>query len=237
ARVQRLIADTASETKKTLIEDLLAPLRDEMNHAIANAEPLIHQRFNLASACFRLADHDVDVMLLKPPQALGELRSPEVEQLAVDTSSAITQPSRAGDHFLMETFAPAHDWAQYHHLFAEIGTTDAIEDLAGTEGPNCATALDTMLFSDFRIEQPQVVIDLRHRGNGRFLATLAEPLLDGDRRRYPGKQIKIRLSHDLKKRPRVRRKGGNVTPLSFRVDGVKGQGGFSRAAQAGDDHE
>src|SRR5262245_41953042 len=81
------------------------------------------------------------------------------------------------------------------------------------------------------------MIDLRHRGNGRFLATLAEPLLDSDCRRYAGEEIDVRLRHDLKKLPSVRRKAVDITPLAFRVDDVEGQRGFSRATQAGDDHE
>ena len=191
ARVQGLIADAAAETEKALIKDLLAPLRDEMNHAIANAEPLIHQRFNLASAGFRLADHDVDVMLLKPLQPLGELRRPEVEQLAVDTRSAITRTVARRRSLPYGNLCGRARWGSIPHLFAAIGTTDAIEDLAATERLNLPPALDTMLFSDLRIKQPQIMIDLRHRRNGRFLAALAEPLLDGDRRRYAREQIDI----------------------------------------------
>src|SRR5262245_5153445 len=208
-----------------------------MNHAVPNSEPLIYERFHLASARFRLADHDVDVMFFKPLQPLGELRRSEVEQFTVDPCPAVSQPSRAGDHFLVETFAPAHDGAQDHHLFTAIGTTDAVENLTATEGANLPAALNAVLFSDFGVKEPQVVIDLLHGCNGRFLTPLAAPLLDGDRRRYAGEQIDVGLRHDLKKLPCVRGKAIDVTPLTFRVDDVESQRGFSRAAQAGDDHE
>src|SRR5262245_57001383 len=107
-----------------------------MYHAIANAKPLIHQRFDIASARFCLADDNIDVMLFKPLQPLSELRRPEIEQLPIDPRPAITQPSRSGDDFFVETLATAYDWTQDHHLFTAIRAADAIEDLAATERPN-----------------------------------------------------------------------------------------------------
>src|SRR5215510_15603227 len=151
-RIERLVTDAALETEKALIEDLLAALGDEMNHAVPDPEALIYERFHLAAARFRLADHDVDIMFFKPLQPLGELRRSEVEQFTVNPCPAVSQPSRAGDHFLVETFAPAHDGAQDHHLFTAIRTTDAVEDLTATEGANLSAALDAVLFSDFGIE-------------------------------------------------------------------------------------
>src|SRR5262245_18424150 len=97
-----------------------------MNHTISNPEPLIYERFHLASARFRLADHDVDVMFFKPLKSLRELRRSEVEQLTVDTGPAISQPSRAGDYFLMETFASAHDGAQNHHQIGRASCRERV---------------------------------------------------------------------------------------------------------------
>ena len=43
-RIERLVADAAAETEKSLIEDLLAALGNQMDHAVAQTQPLIDQQ-------------------------------------------------------------------------------------------------------------------------------------------------------------------------------------------------
>ena len=51
-RIERLVADAAAETEKSLIENLLAALGNQMDHAVAQTQSLIDHRFDLAAAGF-----------------------------------------------------------------------------------------------------------------------------------------------------------------------------------------
>ena len=102
---------------------------------------------------------------------------------------------------------------------------------------NLPAALDAVLFADLGVEQAQVMINLRNRGDRRFFAALAEPLLDGDGRRYAGDIVDVRPRHHFEKLPRVSGKAVDVAALSFGVDDIEGQRRFSRTAEAGEDHE
>jgi hypothetical protein len=58
----------------------------------------------------------------------------------------------------------------------------------------------------------------------------AELLLDSDGGRNAGKQIDVRLRHNLKKLPGISGKAVEVAPLSFRVNDIESQRGFARPA-------
>src|SRR4029434_5723327 len=45
SRIQRLVANAAAEAEKTLVENLLATLGDQMNYSITEPQTLIHPRF------------------------------------------------------------------------------------------------------------------------------------------------------------------------------------------------
>ena len=208
-----------------------------MDHAVSQAQPLIDQELDFTPARFALADDDVDVMLFEPLQSLGELGGSEIEQLAIDARPAIAQASRPGDYFFVESFPAPHDGAENHHFFAAVRAGNPIKNLAAAQRADLPPALNAVLFADLRVEQTQIVINLRDRRDGRILSPLAEPLLDSDGGWNAGKQIDVRLRHDLKKLPRVSGKAVEVAPLSFRVNDVESQRRFARPAQAGDDHE
>jgi hypothetical protein len=62
-------------------------------------------------------------------------------------------------------------------------------------------------------------------------------LLDGDHRGESRNLIDIRTVHVANELPGVGSEGLHVPALPFREDGVKGEGGFPAAADAGDNDE
>ena len=237
ARIEGFVADAAVEAEKPLIENLLAALGDHVNDAVAQAQPLIDHRFDLAAAGFGFADDDVDVVFFEAFESVGQLRRAQVHELAVDARPAIAQPARAGDHFFVKTFAAAHDRTQNQNFFAAVGAADAVEDLAARQRVNLPAALHAVLFADLRVEQTQVVINLGDRGDGGFFSALAETLLDGDGRRNAGDIVDVGPRHDFEKLARVGGQAVEVAPLAFGVNDVEGERRFARAAQTGEDDE
>src|SRR5205085_2616080 len=62
-------------------------------------------------------------------------------------------------------------------------------------------------------------------------------LLDRDRRRQPFDRVEIGLLHELEKLPRISRQALDIAALPLGIDRVKGERGFPRARQPGDDDQ
>ena len=88
-----------------------------------------------------------------------------------------------------------------------------------------------------RKQQPQIVVDFRHRADGRARVLGRGLLLDGDRRGQAADMVHIRLAHHVQKLARIGRQAFDIAPLPLGIDGVKGQAGFAAARQAGDHHQ
>ena len=87
---------------------------------------------------------------------------------------------------------------------------------------------------DARVEQAQVVVDLRDGADGRPRVPRRRLLVDRDRRREPVDRVHVRLLHHLEELPRVRGERLHVASLSLRVDRVEGKARLPRAGQPGD---
>ena len=98
-------------------------------------------------------------------------------------------------------------------------------------------AVDAVLFADLGVEQAQVMIDFRDRGDGGFSAALAQALLDGDGGRNAGDVVDVGARHHFEKLPRVGGQAVDIAALAFGVNDVEGQRRLSRTAEAGEDDE
>ncbi len=87
----------------------------------------------------------------------------------------------------------------------------------------------TVRLADRGKEQPQVVVDLRHRADRRARVLRDRLLLDRDRRRQPVDRVDVRLLHLLEKLPRVGRERLDVAPLPLGVQRVEGERRLARA--------
>lgn len=86
-------------------------------------------------------------------------------------------------------------------------------------------------------EELEVIVDLGERAHGRAGGADVVFLLDGNGGRDSFDGIDKRFVHAVKKLPDVRGEGFDVAALAFCVEGVKGEGRFSRPGRTGDDSE
>ena len=76
---------------------------------------------------------------------------------------------------------------------------------------------------DPRVEQAQVVVDLRDGADGRARVPRRRLLVDRDRRREPVDRVDVGLLHHLQELARVSRERLDVAALALRVDRVEGK--------------
>ena len=86
-------------------------------------------------------------------------------------------------------------------------------------------------------EQPEVIVDLRHRSHGGAGVMGGRPLFDGDGWREPLDRLHLGLVHLPDELPRVGGERLYVAPLPLGVDRVEGERRLPRTGDAGDDHE
>ena len=91
--------------------------------------------------------------------------------------------------------------------------------------------------ADVRVEQAQVIVNLRGGGDDRARAAAGTALLDGDGRRQALDEVHVRLLHLVEELPGVGGERFDVFALALGVDGVERERRLARAAQAGDDHQ
>ena len=84
-----------------------------------------------------------------------------------------------------------------------------------------------------RKQHAQVIVNLGRGRDGRPRVRARAPLLDRDRGRQAFDEIDVRLFHLVEELPGVGGKALDVAPLSFGVEGIKGERGLAGAAQAG----
>ena len=88
-----------------------------------------------------------------------------------------------------------------------------------------------------RVEQTQVVVNFRHRADGRTRIARRRLLVDGNGRGKAVDAVQIRFVHLAEKLPRVGRKRFNVPPLPFGVNRIERQRRFAAARKAGKDDQ
>ena len=88
-----------------------------------------------------------------------------------------------------------------------------------------------------RVEQAEVIVYFRGGRNDRTRAAAGAALLDGDGRGKSLDEIHVRLLQLIQELPGVGGERFHILALALGVDGVEGERGFSRSAQAGDDDQ
>ena len=86
------------------------------------------------------------------------------------------------------------------------------------------TALRAVRDADPRVEQTEIVVDLRHRAHRRSGVVVRGLLVNGYGRGQPLNALHIRLLHLAQELTRIGRQRLHIAPLSFRVDRVKSKG-------------
>ena len=114
---------------------------------------------------------------------------------------------------------------------------DLIDDLIARLRAHLAAATVAVRLADARVEQPQIVVDLGDRPDGRARIARGRLLVDRDRRREPLDVVDVRLLHLPQELASVGRERLDVAALPFGVDRVEGERRLPRTGQPGDDDE
>ena len=88
--------------------------------------------------------------------------------------------------------------------------------------------------ADPRVQEAQVVVDLRHRADRRARVPRRRLLVDRDRRREAVDRVDVGLLHHLEELARVGRERLDVAALALRVDRVEGERGLPGPREPGD---
>ena len=88
-----------------------------------------------------------------------------------------------------------------------------------------------------RVEQPEVVVDLGDRADGRARVLRGGLLVDRDRRREALDEVDVGLVHLAEELAGVRRQRLDVAALALGEDRVERQAGLARAGQPGEDDQ
>jgi hypothetical protein len=157
--------------------------------------------------------------------------------LAVDAHAHETLLRQPFDQLAMLALAAAHDRRQHQNAGTGRQPLHLLDHLADGLLADLLAALVTVRGADARPQQPQVVVDLGDRADGRTRVVRRRPLFDGDRRRKTLDAVDVRLLHLAEELPRICRQRLDVAPLAFRVQRVEGQRRLAGTRQAGDDDE
>ena len=141
------------------------------------------------------------------------------------------------EEFCVFTLAGAHH--RGHHLYARaLGQRQhLIDDLIDGLLANLLAAHGAVRHAGARVEQAQVVVDLRDRAHGRARVFRGGLLVDGDGGRKAVDGIHVRLLHLPQKLAGVGGERFHIAALPLGVDGIEGQRAFAGAGKAGHDDE
>ena len=114
---------------------------------------------------------------------------------------------------------------------------DCVDDLLHRLAADHLPAVQAVRHAGARVEQAQVVVDLRHRGDGGPRVLRDALLVDGDGRGEAVDVVDVGLLHEAEELAGVGGERLDVTALALGVDGVEGEGGLPGAAQPRDDDE
>ena len=88
-----------------------------------------------------------------------------------------------------------------------------------------------------RVEQTEVIVNLRRRRDDRRGTGAGTALFDGDRGGKSFDEIHLRLLHLVEELPRIGGKRFDIFALAFGVNRIEGERRLARTAQTGDDHQ
>ena len=114
---------------------------------------------------------------------------------------------------------------------------NAVHDLVNALLADLPSALGAVGHAHPRPEQTQVVVDLRHRTDGGAGISGGGLLVDGDGRGQAVNIVHVGLVHLAQEHAGIGAQAFHIAALSLGIDGIEGQGGFSAAGEARDDHQ
>ncbi len=179
-------------------------------------------------------DHDFDVVL----ELLVERgRVGDLVEFAVDLHPLKAALHEIGDFLAIFAFAAADDRRQQIEPRALGQGQHAVDHLADGLAFDRQAGGGRIGNADARPEQAHVIVDFRHRADGRARVLRRRLLLDRDRRREPVDLVDVGLLHHFQELARIGRKQLDIAALALGVDRVEGERGLAGAGEAGENDE
>ena len=178
--------------------------------------------------------HQIDGMLLVLLR-LDLLR--QVVEDSIHTNPGKTLLSGVLKHLLVFALLPPNHRGQDDKSGSLSQGLHPIHNLVNGLAANLLAALGTVRNAHPGPEQPEVVVNLRHRANGGAGVAGGGFLIDGNGRGQSVNGIHIRLVHLPQELPRIGAEALHIPPLALGVNGIKGQAGFTGTGQAGKYHQ
>ena len=217
------------------VEALLAVDHDDQNQTVrqlggrfdGGLEALLDSRLDQQAV-----DDHFDGVILPPVD--GDLLV-ERSKDAVDAGAHEALACQFLEIFLEFAFAAAHDGSHHHDAVLGLQSEHVLQDLFGGLAGDLVAAGRAMRDADGGIQYAKVVVNLGDRADRRPGAAAGGLLFNRDGGAQAIDGVHIRAFHLIEELPGIGGQGFDVSPLSFRVNGIERQRGFSRTAQAGDD--
>ncbi len=235
ARLQLGQRDAVVGARELLAEEHRLPVEDVDRHQ--PVRELRRRLDRLREACSQVrlhhepVDDDVDRVL----ELLVE-RDLVLEQtlLAVHLHAREPLVPQLLEHVLVLALAVADDRRVDGELRPGRQLQDLVDDrllaLAGDRLP----ADRTVRAADARVQEPEVVVDLRDRADRRAGVPRRGLLVDRDRRREAVDRVDVRFLHHLEELARIGGEALDIAPLPLGVDRVEGEAGLPGAGEARD---
>ena len=141
------------------------------------------------------------------------------------------------EHLLMLALFPPDDGRQDDKPRPLPQGLDPIHDLVDGLPVDLLAALGAVGSAHSGPQKPQIVVDLRHRAHRGAGVLGGGFLVNGDGRGKALNGIHIRFVHLPQELAGVGAEALHIPPLSLGIDGIKGQAGFSGAAQPREHHQ
>jgi hypothetical protein len=141
--------------------------------------------------------------------------------LAVDLHAREAVAAHLLEDVLELALAVADDRRVHREPCPLVEPKHLLDDLVERLACDRAPADRAVWPADARVQQAEVVVDLRHRADGRARIPRSRLLVDRDRRREPVDRVHVGLLHHLQELPRVCGQRLDVAPLPLRVDRVE----------------
>jgi hypothetical protein len=230
---QRVVAQRTRETRRVGV--LTAAIQFHHDGAAARQtqrgfegfrEPLLHFGADLEAV-----HHDLDRVLAVLRERRWRI---ELGHFAVDPHPHETLRAQILEDFELLPLALHDHGRQDHHARVFRQCEHGVHHLRDGLGRQRDAVGRAMRFTDTGEQQPQIVVNLRHRTDGGAGVVAGGALLDRDRRRQTLDQVHVRLFHELQELACVRRQRFHVAALTLRVQRVEGERRFARTRQARD---
>ena len=157
----------------------------------------------------------------------------EQSLLPVDLDAGEAVAPQLLEHVAELALPAAHDRRVDRELRPLGQREHLLDDLVERLARDRAPADRAVRAADPRVQEAEVVVDLRHRADGRARVARRRLLVDRDRRREAVDRVDVGLLHHLEELPRVRGERLDVPALPLGVDRVEGQARLARPGQAG----